>query len=186
MGIGGSSLSSMCFKRKNRFFLTIDPHNGTWAICTDASAAQNGVQVLFPTKTGRPSMQFKEFSVEHICETIWFPGKPEWKPVQITLFDTATYTGIHPVMEWIKMRYNPCSTGSVWTNDSCTAGGGFKIPTITIEAVDGCGNTMDIWQAQNVWVQNADFCEMEYNGNEVLTCDITLRYDRAIWMGASN
>ena len=108
MGWGDSfGLVDGCFKRKNRWLLTIP----------DISA--EGINSLPPSKASRPSLSFKELSLEHLNETIYFPGKPEWKPITLTLYDMAKPT--HKIWEWIYSYYD-------LENDKFKFSVGFKKP----------------------------------------------------------
>ena len=66
---------STCFKRKFRWLFTIK----------DISA--EGINALAPHKSARPTITFKEIEAQHLTETIYYPGKPDWKPVALTLYD---------------------------------------------------------------------------------------------------
>jgi hypothetical protein len=46
---------------------------------------------------------------------------------------------------------------------------------------DGCGEMIEGWVLENVWCQNAEFGELDMQSSEVVTCEVTLRYDRAYW-----
>jgi hypothetical protein len=37
------------------------------------------------------------------------------------------------------------------------------------------------WKLEGVWCQNAEFGELDMQSSEVVTCDVSLRYDRAYW-----
>ena len=76
MGWGDSfGLRDGCFKRKNRWLFTIP------------EISAEGINALPPSKASRPGLSFKELSMEHLTETIYYPGKPEWKPITLTLYD---------------------------------------------------------------------------------------------------
>jgi hypothetical protein len=148
-----------------------------WLFKIEGVSAQ-GVNALPPTKGARPNLSFKEMDAQHISETVYFPGKPEWKPVTLSLYDLKKDK--HPVFEWIKQLYNP-QTGKYIP--SCERIGqttdSFKKDRATLELYDGCGDVLETWVFENVWVQAAEFGELDMGNSEVLTCDLTLRYDRA-------
>lgn len=155
---------NVCFKRKNRWLFIIP----------DISA--RGVASLPPSKTARPSISFKEIEVQHLNETIYFPGKPEWKPITLTLYDLKRpgSGSEHPIFRWLKTIYNPQIDAKY--KFSCD---GFKKDFATLEMYDGCGNVIERWIFETIWPQAVEFGDLDMSTSDLLTCDITLRYDRA-------
>jgi hypothetical protein len=158
----GLEKPNACFKRKYRWLFKIE----------DVSA--EGVNSLPPLKSARPSLSFKEMEAQHLNETVYFPGKPDWKPVALTLYDIRKNR--HPVFEWIKRVYDP--QDGTW-KPSVTSGKPFKIASTTLELYDGCGEPIEIWRYEGVWPQTIEFGELEMSNSDVIVCDLTLRYDRA-------
>lgn len=156
----GLEKSSVCFKRKFRWLFKIE----------EISAM--GINTLPPVKGARPSMSFKELEVKHLTEDVYFPGKSEWKPITLTLFDLKQNK--HPVFEWIKKIYNP-QNDSLWTP---VLDAKLK-KTGTLELYDGCGTVIEKWTLDNIWPQSSEFGELDMSSSDYLVCDVTLRYDRA-------
>src|SRR5262252_2558280 len=102
MGISWNT--NACWRRKNRWLLRIDD------ICDD------GTDVLPPQKSARPSLTFKEVETQHLNETIFYPSKPDWKPVSLVLYDVAS-SGTNPVFSWVRIAYDP--QPGTW-NPSCS------------------------------------------------------------------
>ncbi len=130
-----------------------------------------GIETLPPLKSARPNISFKEMEVQHLTETIYYPQKPEWKPVNLVLYDLKKSR--HPVMEWLKKSFDPKTATWKPSGDN-----DFK-QKIILEVYDGCGNTMEKWVFDNAWPQSVEFGELDMGNSEILTAEITLRYDRA-------
>ena len=160
MGFDFGLNESTFYKRRNRWLLKID----------DVSAS--GVNTLAPLKSSRPTLSFKEIEVPHLTENIFFPGRPEWKPISLTLYDVKQ--NINPVFEWLAQIYDPRSDSKY--SPSCD---GFKKSQARLELYDGCGNTLETWVFESIWPNLVDFGELDMTNCEVITCDLTLRYDRA-------
>lgn len=176
----GLQRSDLKFKKKYYWMLFIDE------IC--ASSNVGGVNVLPPSKAARPSISFKEMEAQHLNETIYFPGKPDWKPITLTLYEPVTNdtkTSVHPVFTWLRRAYDPQHGG--WRPSIGTTGfeinnikqPGFKINRASLELYDGCGFVLEQWVFESVWPQAIEFGDLDMGANEIVTCDITLRYDRA-------
>lgn len=154
--------ANICFKEKFRWKFQI----------TDVSS--DGVNALPGFRGARPGVSFKEMNGEHLNETIYFPSKPEWKQINLTLYDIVK-PNENPVFSWIKRAYNPknCSAWYPCLDDPSLK----AIATLTL--YDGCGNTQEEWTLEHVWPQNADFGDLDMATSEIVTVEVTLRYDRA-------
>jgi len=158
----GLSGGNTCFKRKFRWMLKLDGISG------------EGVNALPPLRSSRPSLSFKEMEVQHLNETIFYPSKPEWKPFPLSLYDIKQKKdSTNPVIEWIKSIYDTKSGD--WKP---SVSSGFK-RNCTLEMYDGCGNVIETWTFENAWPQNIEFGELDMSSSDVMTIDLTLRYDRA-------
>jgi hypothetical protein len=156
----GLESPNACFKRKNRWLFKID------------GVSAQGVNSLPPSKGARPSVSFKEIEAQHVTETVYFPGRPEWKPITLTLYDLKNNIS-HPVFEWIKLAYNPDKGEFNPTLNN------FKKPQGILELYDGCGEAIESWIFESIWPQSVEFGELDMSTSEVITCDLTIRYDRA-------
>jgi phage tail-like protein len=155
----GLGANDACFKRKFRWLLKIK----------DVSAT--GIQTLPPMKGARPNVSFKEIEAKHLVETVYYPGRPEWKPITLVLFDLKRNK--NPLIEWFKKIYD--SQEGTWKPSGENQ---FK-KEATLELYDGCGTTIEKWTFENVWPQTIEFGDLDMGSSEVVTIEVTLRYDRA-------
>ena len=158
---------STCFKRKFRWLFKIE----------DISA--EGINALAPQKSARPTITFKEIEAQHLTETIYYPGKPDWKPVALTLYDLKKNE--HPIFEWLKKLYDPGTDEKDGTYvPSCLPGKeSFKKHDAELELYDGCGNVIETWGFDHVWPNSIDFGDLDMSSSDIVMCDLILRYDRA-------
>lgn len=171
MGIGFAS--QVLFKRQNRFIMYIPG-------ITHTVTGQRAIsKVMVEEKSSRPNISFKEIEVPHLIETIYFAGRPDWKPLKVTLYDVAND---NPAWDWVKANYAVDSNNnqvSVQYKGSL-AGSNFK-RTIQIFMLDGCGNAIEAWTYMNAFPTDVEFGETDMTGNDVMKVNLTLRYDRAYW-----
>jgi len=171
MGIGFAS--QVLFKRQNRFIMYIPG-------ITHTVTGQRAIsKVMVEEKSSRPNISFKEIEVPHLIETIYFAGRPDWKPLKVTLYDVAND---NPAWDWVKANYAVNSNNnqvSVQYKGSL-AGSNFK-RTIKIFMLDGCGNAIEAWTYMNAFPTDVEFGETDMTGNDVMKVNLTLRYDRAYW-----
>lgn len=155
----GLEKGGICFKRKFRWLLRVP------------EVSADGIRSLPPQKSARPSISFKEIEVQHLNETIYYPGRPEWKPITLVLYDLKFSE--NPVFTWLKKVYDPCE--GRWQSVLADQ---FK-KKIQLELYDGCGNTIEKWIYENAWPNAIEWGELDMGNNEYTTMDLTLRYDRA-------
>lgn len=151
-----------CFKRKYRWMFTLR------GVAGDPNPSSN---MLPPSKASRPNLTFKEIEAQHLSETVYFPGKPDWKPISITLYDIAN-SNTNSVYDYIKKYYNAENGRFGYSND-------LKIPQADLQMYSGCGTIIENWVFENVWPQQIEFGELDMAESGVVTVDLTLRYDRA-------
>jgi hypothetical protein len=154
--------------RKFRWMLVLD------GVCGSKSKS-GGIPALPPSKAARPSVSLREMEARHLVETIYYPSRPEWKPLQVVLYDLSG--GKHPVMEWLKELYD--GETAKWkfpaTDKFCKQA--------SLDMLDGCGEIIQSWIYEEVWPLTADFGDLDMGSSEVATCDLTLRYARAYIKG---
>ena len=148
-----------CFARKHRWLLKIE------------GISANGVNSLPPMKSARPNISFKEMEAQHLNETVFFPGKPDWKPINLTLYEIKSKQQ-HPVLTWLEELYNP-QEGTFKSS-----GNGFK-KEARLEMYDGCGEIIETWVYENIWPQSVEFGDLDMSSSDLVVCELTLRYDRA-------
>ncbi len=158
-------------------------HRNRWKfIIPDVSAS--GVSSLPPSKVSRLGFSFKEMQAEHLNETIFFPSKPEWKPITLTLYDIVKGTQ-NPIFTWLKRAYNPTpEMCSYWK--PCLESESVKCAQCFLVEYDGCGVEVERWVFEHAWPQAVEFSDGDMSSGEVNVCDVTLRYDRAYIVTPSN
>ena len=171
MGIGKLGATDTCFKYKNRWFLSIPE--------ITATIATGGVNALPPSASARPTLTFKEQSVEHTSETIWYPVKAEFKPISLKLYDLVKSENV--VFQWIKQIYDPqLGQWRLGKSDAFRPEGtsGMK-RNAKLTLYDGCGEPIESWMYENAYPNEIVFGELDMADGAFLTIDLTLRYDRA-------
>lgn len=165
MGMGTLAAPSTIFQRKFRWMFTVIGSN---YIGDNASLG-----ALPPLKGARPSLEFKDIEVPHVVEDIYLPGKPSWKPINLVLYEICTKTP-NPIWTWINQCYVP-QTGDFFP----ILDKSFK-KWCSLELYSGCGDVLERWMFENAWPSQINWGDLDMSSSEVVTCDITLRYDRAV------
>ncbi len=159
--------TSFC-KRKFRW-LTIIP-----------GISASGINSLPPSKSNRPAITLKEVEARHLNENYYYPMiKPDWKPINLVLYDLKTKNGLHPVFEWLKKLYNPATGQALPSVYALGVGQTFIIPQMYIELYDGCGKMVEQWILEDAWPTYIDFQDLDMNSADLCFCEMQLRYARA-------
>lgn len=169
MGFGfGLDNAQTCMPIKNRWLFSIDD------VSADLRSAFS-INSLPPFKGARPNFGFKEMEVKHLTETVFYPIRPEWKPIQLTLYDIKQ--NINPVFQWIRAAYDP-QVGR-WSppgeNNFMRRG--------TLALYSGCGDVLQEWIYDDCWPLAVNWGELDMGSSEIVTVDVTLRYTRAYFVG---
>lgn len=170
MGLSwGLQLEELTPKKKNRWLFSVP----------DIVVGQ--APALPPKKAARPGIQMKEYEFQHLHESIWYPLKGMWKPIQITLFDIRCNQNV--IFDWLATIYDPSQPDDeVVFNPVLEPLSGdvpFKVPECTLELYDGCGNVMETWTFENAYPSDITWGELDMDSSELVLVDFTLRYDRA-------
>ena len=159
-----------CFKRQFRYIFSIPEVCGLYP--------DDGLYCKLHEKTARPNINYKEIPIEHMGQTINFPGKVTFESIGLTLWDNYATTNSsmeasnNPVWKWLNTWYN------FYTGIYSSPSNGFK-KTCELKLYDGCGKMIETWVYENAWPQSVNFGELDMGQNGICTIDITLKYDRA-------
>jgi hypothetical protein len=161
--------TNLCFKRQMRF-----------AFLIEGVTMYGGLDVKITHKAQRPNFSFKEIAIEHLTETIYMPGKIEFKPIQITLYDTynPALNKTNPVFQWIESFVYPKDAIYGFASQNSAPGPNQFKKTAYLNMYDGSGCVVESWKFENAWPQEINFNEVDYSSNDVMSIDMTLRYDR--------
>ena len=151
-------------KRKFRWFFAIP------------QVSEGTVSALPPQKSARPHLMFKEMSVRHLIEDVYYPAKPDWKPLQVTLYDLKHEQNI--IFEWIKEFYRPSKGELDFPNQIRNQNAGF-IVECRLDLYDGCGNLVERWVYEDCWPQSINFQNLDMADSQVCVADLVIRYARA-------
>jgi hypothetical protein len=171
MGIGVLGSPNTCFLRKFRWMIYLEENTFM------GNESVHGSNILPPSRAARPNLSFKEIEAQHLNETIFFPGKPDWKPINITLYGIKKYP--NPVYNYIKKIYNVNGEKYNYPIASNTTDS-YIIPKVILEMFNGSGDVLERWVYEDCWFQNIDFgTDLDMSNSEVVMIELIMRYARA-------
>lgn len=161
-------------KRSFRFVMELSPFE-SWTV----------------KKIDRPSFEIAEIEHKFINHTFYYPGRVTWKEVTFTVVDPITPDNTGILMKsLIASGYRfPNSAGvtrSITKQDVTAALGNPVIRVLSGQDAaaigpenDLSGKTVETWSFHNAWIKDTTMGTLDYETDELLNIDITLRYDWA-------
>jgi len=125
----------------------------------------------------RPSVTFGDIVVDAYNSKVKLAGKPEWADMTVKLRDDASGNVSRLVGEQLQKQFD------FMNQASAAAGIDYKFLT-RLEMLDG-GNgastpvVLETWEIVGCYLQGVDYGTVNYANNEVVTVDLTIKYDNA-------
>jgi len=139
-----------------------------------------GIDAWVITKVQRPSFNVTETEHAFYNHKFYYPGKVEWQTVTFTTVDpiapdaTAYLMGILGACGYSVP--SPNNYESISKKKAVEVLGEIKI-----KAKNADGKDVEIWTLRNAWIKNVNMNEFEYASDDMLTMDVELRYDYALF-----
>jgi hypothetical protein len=159
-------------KRKYRFRLIL-PNAGTdsqWMI----------------TKVNRPSFNVTEATHSYLNHTFYFPGRVEWQTVSFSIIDpvqpdsTSVLMGIMGAAGYqVPKSPKGNALGSYATMSKEKAVNAMSL--VKLQALNAEGDQVDEWTLHNCWMKNVTMGDFDYSDDSLVSMDVELRYDFAIY-----
>lgn len=162
-------------KRKYRFRLLIDSD-----------------QSFVVTKVKNPSVKVSETPHKFLNHTFYYPGRAEWDPIDISFVDpgggAANDQSRNLYNKLLKSGYaSPLTAGdgnSGFTKNAATTAGVGNVEIQQLGPASSVStNLVGIakWRLYNAFFTNISWGEYDYNGEDMLECTTTIRYDYAVF-----
>lgn len=150
-------------RRKHRwYFETMGRGNGNWS----------QVELLMLQSASRPSFKFEEPEMHHNQEVVKFAGKQSWEPVTLKWYDGEQNPDISKgVYHWLETVVNMTSIAVAHPSN-------YK-KQAQLAVIGGTGVVNERWTMYGTWPSSVKWQELDYTATDLLTCEATMRYDRA-------
>ena len=131
-----------------------------------------GIQEWTVLSGSRPTITQDEVEISFLNTSTWVLGRYKWEPISITLRDPLGPSTTQAVMEWIRLH-----------SESVTGRQGYAAAykrNIELELLDPSGVVVEKWILVNAFLTTANFGDLGYDDNNLVTIEINVRYDYAI------
>jgi hypothetical protein len=142
---------------------------------TSASTNELTKQVIDVT---RPSVSFGEINIPIYNSTLYLAGRHEWQPLTINVRDDASGSVSKLVGQQLQKQMDFVEQASAATGQD------YKFQT-NVEILDGGNGTaapvvLETWEVYGCFLQGANYNNLAYSSNEVVTIQLAIRYDNAV------
>lgn len=126
----------------------------------------------------RPSVSFTPIEIPIYNSKVYLAGKPEWAEVTCTLRDDSGGEVAKRVGEQMQKQYD------FFEQSSASSGIDYKFTTV-LEILDGGNGTntpniLETWELYGCYLSTTDYADVNYNTNDPVTIQLTIRYDNAL------
>ena len=163
---------------------TIEPKRAFKFVLRVAGTETFGIKQFLVKKVTKPSFTVSESEHKYLNHSFYFPGKIQWNEVAFTIVDTLGMAdGTVAMVELFKqMGYSlpanpdagPSALGTI-SKKSATAAMG----QVEIVQIDSEGNEREVWTLNNAWFKDVKFGDLDYDSEDMLNVEVSLRYDNA-------
>ena len=141
------------------------------------------------TKVNRPSFEIGESEHNYLNHKFYYPGRVTWQDISFTIIDPVKpdHTGLLMKMLMASGYRFPNSAEVMRTISKSEATSATGTATILVYGANNPGSKMDdpsaqlleTWNLKNPWMKTVTMGDLDYTSDEMLTMDITMRYDWA-------
>ncbi len=140
----------------------------------------SGIQPFVVESTAKPSFSVSEVKHSYKQHTFRWPGKTEWKPVQISMVDPVE-PDVAKVMvnKFVSAGYLPpiseANAGVFLSKRKMVESLGLP----RISQLDADGKVIEEWLLHNAFIIDSNFGSLDYNQDGLVKLQFTLTYDYA-------
>jgi len=139
-----------------------------------------GIEAWVITQVQRPSFNVTETEHSFYNHKFYYPGKVEWQTVSFSLVDP-----IHPdATAYIMGILGACGYRVPSPDQYLSISKKRAVEVLgqpKIKAKDADGGDVEIWTLVNAWVKNVNMDSFEYASDDMLTMEVEMRYDYALF-----
>lgn len=137
------------------------------------TGAFSEVELLVLQSASRPSFKFEEPEMHHNQEVVRFAGKQDWDPVTMVWYDAEQNPDIsRGIYHWLETVVN-------FTTIDVAHPSQYKRQA-ELSVLTGVGLPSEKWTMYGTWPTAVNWQELDYTSTDLLTCETTMRYDRAV------
>jgi hypothetical protein len=126
----------------------------------------------------RPNVEFDQIQVDIYNSKVFLAGRHTWQAITLNLREDANGNVQQLVGEQLQKQFD------FYEQASAASGADYKFNT-RIEILDGGNgqlqpNVLETWELYGCFVKSANYNQLAYSANEVVTIALSIQYDNAL------
>ena len=126
----------------------------------------------------RPNVEFDQIQVDIYNSKVFLAGRHTWQAITLNLREDANGNVQQLVGEQLQKQFD------FYEQASAASGADYKFNT-RIEILDGGNgqlqpNVLETWELYGCFVKSANYNQLAYSSNEVVTIALSIQYDNAL------
>ncbi|QDJ96507.1 structural protein [Xanthomonas phage Xoo-sp13] len=169
MGVRGNGGEILHPQMKNKWRLTF---NGAGGLLDSQALTFQAITC------DRPKLSFESVTLDRYNSRTYIAGKHQFDPINAT-FEADIGGGVSSVVRaQLERQQRIIGLAAAPRLPTALAGQDYKF-SVTQEILDGDNTPLEIWYIEGVWIENADYTDLDYAASETIKIQLTLRYDHA-------
>ena len=153
-----------------------------------------GVPQWIMKKVGKPNFSLGEAEHSFLNYKFYYPGRVEWSEISMTLVDPVSPDASRTMMALLKQSgyvppHNFLNANNIPDTQGLEANRVYTMSkagatkalggAIYIQQIDSNGRVNEEWKLYNPFIKSVSFDELDYESDDLLNIELTLRYDWA-------
>jgi hypothetical protein len=136
------------------------------------SMGDTGIPAYLIKASAKPSMTNGEIALDHINTQRYVKGKSVWNSIAVTLYDAIVPSGAQSVMEWVRLHHESATGRDGYSS--------FYKKQIKLHQLSPLGEVVEEWILNGTYIMDSNFGSLDWSTEDVVTIEMTLRYDWAL------
>ena len=133
--------------------------------------AVDGIPAYLIKSAAKPSIANGEIALDHINVQRYVKGKSVWSTLAISLYDPIVPSAAQAVMEWIRLHHESATGRDGYSS--------FYKKEIKLRQLSPLGEIIEEWILHGTYITDANFGSLAWETEDVVSIELTLRYDWA-------
>ncbi len=169
MGVRGNGGEILHPQMKNKWRLTF---NGVGGVLDSQALTFQAITC------DRPKLSFEKVTLDRYNSRAYIAAKHQFDPINVT-FEADIGGGVASVIQrQLELQQRIIGMSAAPRLPSALSGQDYKF-SVTQEIMDGDNTPIEVWYIEGVWIENADYTDLDYAASETIKITLTLSYDHA-------
>ncbi len=146
---------------------------------TNLNAGNTTDIVWWAKKVTKPAFTVGETTHKLLNHTFHFPSTVTWEPVTLTMVDPINPSTTNLMLNLLQAAGYKLPSAAIDTGTVNKSLMGTALGTVSIVHLDAEGGALETWTLKNVFIKSVKFSDLDYDSEDLSTCDLELRYDWA-------